>query len=47
MTEGDVIGVMEAMKMEVQVVAHRSGQLKYAANQGDFINAESKIAEIN
>lgn len=46
-TEGDVIGVMEAMKMEVQVVAHRSGQLKYAANQGDFINAESKIAEIN
>ncbi|MFB9996693.1 acetyl/propionyl/methylcrotonyl-CoA carboxylase subunit alpha [Providencia rustigianii] len=44
--EGDVIGVMEAMKMEVQVIAHRSGQLQYAVNQGDFISADCKIAEI-
>ena len=46
-TEGEVIGVMEAMKMEVQVVAHRAGKLKYSANKGDFIEADGKIAEIN
>ena len=46
-TEGDVIGVMEAMKMEVQVLAHRSGKLKYSVNKGDFIEADCKLAEIN
>ncbi len=45
--EGDVIGVMEAMKMEVQVLAHRAGKLTYSANKGDFIEADCKIAEIN
>lgn len=45
-SQGDVIGVMEAMKMEVQVIAHRAGTLKYAANKGDYVDAESKIAEI-
>ncbi|WP_405030321.1 acetyl/propionyl/methylcrotonyl-CoA carboxylase subunit alpha [Providencia rettgeri] len=44
--EGDVIGVMEAMKMEVQIIAHRTGTLKYHANKGEFIEAESPIAEI-
>lgn len=44
--EGDVIGVMEAMKMEVQVIAHRAGQLKQGAKTGDFIQAEHQIAEI-
>ncbi|EKT55573.1 acetyl/propionyl/methylcrotonyl-CoA carboxylase subunit alpha [Providencia sneebia] len=44
--EGDVIGVMEAMKMEVQVIAHRTGILKYAAKKGDYFDAESKIADI-
>ncbi|WP_374446197.1 biotin carboxylase N-terminal domain-containing protein [Providencia sp.] len=45
--EGDIIGVMEAMKMEVQVLAHRTGTLKYSANKGDFIEADCQIAEIN
>lgn len=45
-SEGDVIGVMEAMKMEVQIVAHRTGTLKYCATKGDFVEAESPIAEI-
>lgn len=45
--EGDVIGIMEAMKMEVQVLAHRTGTLKHNANKGDFIEADSQIAEIN
>lgn len=43
---GDVIGIMEAMKMEVQVIAHRNGILKYTANKGDYIDAGIKIAEI-
>lgn len=44
--QGEVIGVMEAMKMEVQVVAHRAGKLKCIARKGDYIDAENKIAEI-
>ncbi|HGN1708186.1 TPA: biotin carboxylase N-terminal domain-containing protein [Providencia rettgeri] len=44
--EGDVIGIMEAMKMEVQIIAHRAGTLKYYANKGEFVEAESPIAEI-
>lgn len=45
--QGEVIGVMEAMKMEVQVIAHRAGTLKYIVNKGDYIDADSVIAEIN
>ncbi|WP_272677818.1 acetyl/propionyl/methylcrotonyl-CoA carboxylase subunit alpha [Providencia sp. PROV019] len=45
-SEGDIIGVMEAMKMEVQIVAHRAGTLKHCAIKGDFVEAESPIAEI-
>lgn len=45
-SQGEVIGIMEAMKMEVQVIAHRSGKLKYAASKGDYIDADCKIAEI-
>jgi len=44
--QGEVIGVMEAMKMEVQVIAHRAGKLKYIAKKGDYINADCAIAEI-
>ncbi|WP_368884785.1 acetyl/propionyl/methylcrotonyl-CoA carboxylase subunit alpha [Providencia vermicola] len=44
--QGEVIGVMEAMKMEVQVMAHRAGKLKYIAKKGDYINADCAIAEI-
>ncbi|WP_180737769.1 acetyl/propionyl/methylcrotonyl-CoA carboxylase subunit alpha [Providencia stuartii] len=45
-SQGEVIGVMEAMKMEVQVMAHRAGTLRYIARKGDYIDAENKIAEI-
>lgn len=44
--EGDVIGIMEAMKMEVQIIAHRTGTLKHLANKGEFIEAECPIADI-
>ncbi|EKT63914.1 biotin carboxylase N-terminal domain-containing protein [Providencia burhodogranariea] len=45
-SQGEVIGIMEAMKMEVQVIAHRSGKLKHMASKGDYIDADCKIAEI-
>ncbi|MEG0202063.1 MAG: acetyl-CoA carboxylase biotin carboxyl carrier protein subunit, partial [Comamonas sp.] len=32
--EGDVIAVMEAMKMEMQVAAHQSGRITLAAQAG-------------
>ncbi|GAB1439412.1 biotin carboxylase N-terminal domain-containing protein [Providencia sp.] len=44
--EGEVIGIMEAMKMEVQIIAHRAGTLKHHVNKGEFVEAESPIAEI-
>lgn len=45
--EGEVVAVMEAMKMEVQVIAHRSGMLRYVAAQGDFVSADAVLAEIS
>lgn len=32
--EGDVIAVMEAMKMEMQVSAHKAGRISLAAQAG-------------
>jgi acetyl-CoA/propionyl-CoA carboxylase biotin carboxyl carrier protein len=44
--EGEVIAVMEAMKMEVQVMAHRSGTLKQQAETGHAVEAGSALGEI-
>ncbi len=44
--QGEVIAVMEAMKMEVQVVAHRSGQLKRQAETGNTFEAGNLLGEI-
>ncbi|MDH0030139.1 MULTISPECIES: biotin carboxylase N-terminal domain-containing protein [unclassified Acinetobacter] len=44
--QGNVIAIMEAMKMEVQVVAHRTGQIKSLAALNQTLNADTKIAEI-
>ncbi|MCT4701379.1 ATP-grasp domain-containing protein [Enterobacteriaceae bacterium H20N1] len=44
--QGDVIAVMEAMKMEVQVVAHRSGKLKRQAETGNTYDAGNLLGEI-
>ncbi|OCG40443.1 acetyl/propionyl/methylcrotonyl-CoA carboxylase subunit alpha [Gilliamella apicola] len=43
---GDVIAIMEAMKMEVQVIAHRNGVLKQILKEGNYVNAGSPVAEI-
>ncbi|MWP62640.1 acetyl/propionyl/methylcrotonyl-CoA carboxylase subunit alpha [Gilliamella sp. Pas-s25] len=43
---GDVIAIMEAMKMEVQVIAHRNGVLKQTIKEGNYVSAGSPVAEI-
>jgi acetyl-CoA/propionyl-CoA carboxylase biotin carboxyl carrier protein len=43
---GDVIAVMEAMKMEMQVTAHRSGRITLQAAAGSYQAAGSCIARI-
>lgn len=45
--QGEVIAVMEAMKMEVPITAHRSGVLTHKLKEGEYINAGTKIAEIS
>ncbi|MDC9598429.1 ATP-binding protein [Xenorhabdus anantnagensis] len=44
--EGDVIAVMEVMKMEVQISAHCSGKITFCAQAGDYLDAESALANI-
>ena len=44
--EGDLIAVMEAMKMETQVLSTRSGVLRIKAIEGAYVNAGSALARI-
>ncbi len=37
--EGELLAVMEAMKMEVQIIAPRAGTIYLAAKPGDFLHA--------
>ncbi|MDP7776935.1 biotin carboxylase N-terminal domain-containing protein [Acinetobacter nosocomialis] len=46
-TEGQVVAIMEAMKMEVQVLAHRSGVIQISSEKGATCHAETMIASIN
>jgi len=43
---GDPIAVMEAMKMEVQVTAHRAGRLRRVVADGAVVAAGAEIADI-
>ena len=45
-SEGDAVAVMEAMKMEVQVLAGRSGTLYREAAQGAQLNAGAALGSI-
>lgn len=45
--QGDLIATMEAMKMEMQVLAHRDGVLKHQAAAGKAVAAGSEIARID
>lgn len=42
--EGDLLAVMEAMKMEVQITAPQSGTIQFKASPGNFLNAGDIIA---
>ncbi|MBP0624898.1 acetyl/propionyl/methylcrotonyl-CoA carboxylase subunit alpha [Cupriavidus consociatus] len=44
--EGDLIAVMEAMKMEMQVHAHRSGRVAWQAESGVFLAAGARLASV-
>jgi acetyl-CoA/propionyl-CoA carboxylase, biotin carboxylase, biotin carboxyl carrier protein len=44
--EGDLIAVMEAMKMETQILSARSGVLRIKAAEGAYVNAGSALARI-
>ncbi|VFR21019.1 Urea carboxylase without Allophanate hydrolase 2 domains [plant metagenome] len=44
--EGDLIAVMEAMKMEMQVLAHRAGRLTRQAETGSTLAAGAALARI-
>ncbi|GKS88314.1 biotin carboxylase N-terminal domain-containing protein [Acidovorax sp. SUPP2539] len=44
--KGDVIAVMEAMKMEMQVTAHRAGKIALSAAAGSYHAAGTAIARI-
>lgn len=44
--QGDVIAVMEAMKMESAITAHRGGRLVHEVAQGSYVAAGSAIARI-
>ena len=45
--EGDPVAVMEAMKMEVQVLAGRSGALRRAVSAGEQASAGAALAKIS
>ena len=44
--EGDPVAVLDAMKMETQVVAHRAGTLTQRASVGDLIDPRGVLAVI-
>jgi acetyl-CoA/propionyl-CoA carboxylase biotin carboxyl carrier protein len=44
--QGDVIAVMEAMKMEMQVTAHRTGRITLQALAGSYLCAGAVLASI-
>ncbi|MDO4683871.1 MAG: biotin carboxylase N-terminal domain-containing protein [Lautropia sp.] len=46
-TQGQLIAVMEAMKMEMQVTAHRSGRLRRRVEAGQAVDAGMILAEID
>lgn len=45
-TEGQIVAIMEAMKMEVPVLAHQSGVIQIVAEQGKSYQAEAIIGII-
>lgn len=45
--EGETVAIMEAMKMEVSVVAPRAGRLQHTASPGEVLAAEAALGVID
>jgi len=45
--QGDAVATMEAMKMEMLVLAHRAGRIALRAEQGAYLLAGASVAEIH
>ncbi|MCK3768812.1 ATP-grasp domain-containing protein [Microbacterium aerolatum] len=43
---GDAVAVLDAMKMETQIAAHRAGKLSHAASAGETVGADAVIGRI-
>ncbi|PZU64551.1 MAG: acetyl/propionyl-CoA carboxylase subunit alpha [Rhizobium sp.] len=45
-SEGDLLAIMEAMKMETQIVATRAGRVRLIGKEGDYLQAGDRVLEI-
>lgn len=45
-SEGDLLAVMEAMKMETQIVATRAGKVRLIVKEGDYLQAGAALLDI-
>jgi acetyl-CoA/propionyl-CoA carboxylase biotin carboxyl carrier protein len=45
-SEGDLLAIMEAMKMETQIVATRAGRIRLIGKEGDYLQAGDRVLEI-
>lgn len=45
-SEGDLLAVMEAMKMETQIVATRAGKVRLIVKEGDYLQAGATLIDI-
>ncbi|MNK94366.1 Biotin/lipoyl attachment protein [compost metagenome] len=45
-SKGDLLAVMEAMKMETQIVATKAGKVRLIVKEGDYLQAGAALLEI-
>ena len=46
-SEGDLLAVMEAMKMETQILAKKSGKIRLLVKQGDYLQAGAVLMSVD
>jgi len=44
--EGDLLAVMEAMKMETQITAPQAGKVRLLAKEGDYLQAGATLLQV-
>lgn len=45
--KGQEVAILESMKMEIPIVADRSGTVKEVKNEGDFVNEGDVLLELS